>query len=134
VLETFDVSSNQLTGAIPSGIFDLSSIKSIHLDENNLDGTIPENYGDPPLLQSLSLYDNSLTGSVPAVRGSSFQSLQELFLYNNALSGSMPESICNLRLVGLLTELSADCGGNLPKFACACCTSCFDGVSTTRRA
>jgi hypothetical protein len=118
---------------MPSRIFDLSSIKSIHLDENNLGGTIPENYGDPPLLQSLSLHDNSLTGSVPAVRCSSFRSLEELFLYNNELSGSMPESVCNFRQLGLLTELSADCGGDLPKFVCACCTSCFDGVSTTRR-
>lgn len=103
------------------------------MDENNLDGTIPENYGDATMLESLSLHSNSLTGSVPSIGGSSLQTLEELLLYNNDLSGSIPESICLLRQdEGILTELSADCGGDVPKIECVCCTSCFEGVSTTR--
>ena len=58
--------ANQLRGAIPSEIGNLTSLDTLVLAENELSGPIPSEVGNLTSLRSLWLNDNRLTGQVPA--------------------------------------------------------------------
>ena len=90
--------NNELTGAIPPELGNLSQLKFLTLNGNRLTGSIPEQLGNLLQLQYLYLNDNQLTGSIPE----QLESLSELIfllLYGNRLTGSIPEQL------GLLSGL-----------------------------
>ncbi|KAJ0028293.1 hypothetical protein Pint_35124 [Pistacia integerrima] len=60
-----DLSSNQLTGSIPTNKL-ANNITTIDLSNNMLTGPIPSNFSGFTHLQRLSLENNNLTGSVPS--------------------------------------------------------------------
>lgn len=132
-LESIDFANNQLIGAIPSRLFALPRVRRIRLENNSFDGTIPQNFGNAPNLEVLTLQENALSGTVPVVGTSRLQSLGELQLFDNLFSGSVPESVCHLVAEAALKELSADCGGAVPRIDCPCCTLCFDASAANRR-
>uniref|UniRef100_A0A803MZ10 non-specific serine/threonine protein kinase n=1 Tax=Chenopodium quinoa TaxID=63459 RepID=A0A803MZ10_CHEQI len=59
-----DLSSNQLSGSIPSNKFS-DNMTTIILSNNSLTGNIPVNFSRLPFIERLSLADNQLNGSVP---------------------------------------------------------------------
>ena len=60
-----DLSSNELTGAIPPQLGNLPQLKSLYLDFNRLTGGIPQQLGSLSELEILELSENELTGAIP---------------------------------------------------------------------
>lgn len=89
------LSYNQLSGAIPSQLGDLSQLQYLALDTNQLTGSIPTQLGNLSQLQELYLYSNQLSGSIPSQLGN-LSHLEEIYLNCNLLSGDLPQTLTNL--------------------------------------
>ena len=86
-----DLSSNQLTGEIPSEIGNLTNLDRLRLQFNQLTGEIPSEIGNLTNLTDLTLSDNQFTGVIPEEicnQGDSTPSLS-----NNQLCPPYPECI-----------------------------------------
>lgn len=99
---TLNLSRNELSGALPSTLGDLSELQELRLSFNQLGGGIPEDLGDLSNLETLSLARSQLTGSIPAALGN-LANLEVLFLQGNELDGTIPATLTNL---GNLEKLS----------------------------
>jgi hypothetical protein len=97
-LTVLDLSYNKLTGEIPSELGLLRELKYLYLHRNKLTGPIPGELGQLNQLQRLSLSCNKLTGAIPPKLGQ-LTKLQVLWLSSNQLTGEIP------RELGQLTEL-----------------------------
>ncbi|MFV0393284.1 MAG: toxin Cry1Ac domain D-VI-related protein [Coprobacillaceae bacterium] len=86
--------TNQLSGAIPSKIGNMSSLVELTLNNNNLSGEIPDSLSNLSALQNLQLYNNNLTGSLPNFTNA--VALKSLSVNNNNLSGEVPNGIYSL--------------------------------------
>ena len=60
-----DLSSESLTGSIPSGLGSLSELTTLDLSSNSLTGEIPRELGGLSNLTEIRLSGNSLTGCIP---------------------------------------------------------------------
>ena len=89
------LSTNNLTGSIPSEIGNLINLNYLFLDENKLTGSIPSEIGNLKDLMSLQLFSNQLSGFIPATIGD-LPNLEFLKLDENKLTGSIPAEIGNL--------------------------------------
>jgi Leucine-rich repeat (LRR) protein len=89
---------NNLTGAIPTELRNLSHLHTLWLSDNDLSSSIPSHIGSMWSLVDVSLGRNALTGSVPQEIGR-LQALQLLWLDHNNLSGRLPAEFA------LLTKL-----------------------------
>ncbi|GKV37443.1 hypothetical protein SLEP1_g45474 [Rubroshorea leprosula] len=65
MLESIDLSGNQLSGSIPDNIEQLSKLVSIYLYDNQLSGSIPDSIGQLSKVKSINLSGNQLNGSIP---------------------------------------------------------------------
>ncbi|MEX0685148.1 MAG: T9SS type A sorting domain-containing protein [Balneolales bacterium] len=137
-LEELDLSNNpELTGELPSGIFDLpisllnvsytglnvteipSGLSEYDLTLNNLGlagldmgGSIPTFLGDFSQLQGLDLSDNNLTGAIPSEVGN-LNLLVSLNLAKNELTGELPASFVDTGFLdGFYTLNNVDLSGN----------------------
>ncbi|TXG48860.1 hypothetical protein EZV62_024735 [Acer yangbiense] len=84
-----DLSSNELTGDIPSEIGYLKNIHAINLSHNFLSGSIPESFTNLKNIESLDLSHNKLSGQIPP----QLTELYSLAIFNvsfNNLSGPTP--------------------------------------------
>ncbi|KAI9091614.1 hypothetical protein K1719_028057 [Acacia pycnantha] len=91
LMTAIDLSSNHLTGEIPSSMTSVVALVSLNLSRNNLTGLIPKNMGQIKTLESLDLSSNSLSGRIPM----SFSNLNFLSFLNlsfNNLSGEIPQT------------------------------------------
>ncbi|KAL2334399.1 hypothetical protein Fmac_015612 [Flemingia macrophylla] len=93
-LEKVDMSKNNLTGGVPSGLFMLKNLTALYLYANGLSGEIPS------VVEALNLVDldlgrNNLTGKIPDGFGK-LQQLSWLSLSLNRLSGVIPKSLGTL--------------------------------------
>ncbi|CAO2046594.1 unnamed protein product [Urochloa humidicola] len=94
-LNILSVAGNQLCGAIPKYIGELSTgLKYLLLDDNNLSGMVPSSIGNLTGLVSLALSNNSLIGAIGEWIGTQKQ-LQNLELNQNNFNGPIPSSIGN---------------------------------------
>nr|CAA57133.1 AWJL175 [Triticum aestivum] len=84
-----DLSSNSLTGEIPTDITSLVALINLNLSSNQLSGQIPNMIGAVQSLVSLDLSQNKLYGEIP-LSLSSLTSLSYLNLSYNSLSGMIP--------------------------------------------
>nr|XP_043615765.1 receptor-like protein EIX2 [Erigeron canadensis] len=86
-----DLSSNYITGHIPSELMTLQELNSLNLSRNQLTGRIPEKIGDMKSIESFDVSLNKLSGELPM----SLSSLTFLSSFNvsyNNLSGRIPSS------------------------------------------
>ncbi|KAK4835648.1 hypothetical protein QYF36_012459 [Acer negundo] len=100
-----DLSSNELTGDIPTDIGNLQQIIAMNLSRNFLSGSIPESFSNLTNIESLDLSHNKLSGRIPP----QLTQLNRLGTFNvsfNNLSGPVP----NTRQFGTFVESSY--GGN----------------------
>jgi hypothetical protein len=77
---------NNLAGALPMEIQQLSALTVLNLAGNNLTGPIPAELGQLEALTVLGLYDNQLSGAIPA-KLARLPALAYLDLHGNQLSG-----------------------------------------------
>ncbi|XP_027923151.1 receptor-like protein EIX2 [Vigna unguiculata] len=88
-LKSIDLSSNKLTGEIPTEIGYLLGLVSLNLSRNNLSGEIPSEIGNLSSLESLDLSRNHISGGIPFSL-SEIDFLGKLDLSHNSLSGRIP--------------------------------------------
>ncbi|KAH9667088.1 Receptor-like protein 15 [Citrus sinensis] len=84
-----DLSSNELTGDIPSEIGYLGEIHALNLSNNFLSGSIPRSFSNLKMTESMDLSYNKLNGQIPPELGE----LSFLAIFNvsyNNLSGTVP--------------------------------------------
>ncbi|KAL3643939.1 Inactive LRR receptor-like serine/threonine-protein kinase bir2 [Castilleja foliolosa] len=111
-LQTLDLSSNSLTGSIPSRICDwLPYLVSLDLSGNRLTGSIPDDLANCSYLNSLILDNNQLSGHIP-LQFSSLGRLGRFSVANNDLSGTVP-SFNGDSVVVDFSGNSGLCGGSL---------------------
>ncbi|KAF8666389.1 hypothetical protein HU200_053495 [Digitaria exilis] len=113
-LEFLVLGSNQLTGTIPSGIFDLVGLKVLYLDNNMLTGPIPDSFGNLHNLFALNMTKNRFYGSIPTSIGN-LESLSELYFKENRLSGVIPAQLARCEKLAALDLSSNSLGGPIPK-------------------
>ncbi|XP_020108541.1 phytosulfokine receptor 1-like [Ananas comosus] len=89
LMESIDLSDNNLFGEIPDEIGDLWALQNLNLSRNHLSGNIPENIGKMKSLESLDLRMNNLSGTIPQSL-SALTYLNHLNLSYNNLSGPIP--------------------------------------------
>jgi len=92
---SLSLSTNGLTGEIPSEIGNLTNLTELNLGLNQLTGEIPSELGNLNNLTVLRLYYNDLTGEIPSEIGNLYN-LTFITLRYNQLSGEIPQQVCNL--------------------------------------
>ncbi|KAL8517040.1 hypothetical protein ACS0TY_015318 [Phlomoides rotata] len=112
-LQSLDLSSNALTGTIPSDIGNFSRLVALNLSRNSLVGSIPASVGGLNTSFVLDVSYNRLTGSVPPEIGRAV-SLQQLRLESNFLTGSIPTSIKNCSSLTSLVLSRNNLTGSVP--------------------
>ncbi|PWA76784.1 leucine-rich repeat protein [Artemisia annua] len=86
-----DLSSNNLTGHIPSELTTLVKLISLNLSRNQLTGRIPEKIGNLKSLESFDVSLNKLYGELP-MSLSGLNSLSSFNVSYNNLTGRVPSS------------------------------------------
>ncbi|WJZ81603.1 hypothetical protein VitviT2T_001438 [Vitis vinifera] len=89
IVKLIDLSRNNLSGVIPHGIANLSTLGTLNLSWNQLTGKIPEDIGAMQGLETLDFSSNRLSGPIP-LSMASITSLSHLNLSHNLLSGPIP--------------------------------------------
>ncbi|XP_060200172.1 receptor-like protein EIX2 [Lycium barbarum] len=120
---SMDMSSNYLSGHIPTSITRLEGLRSFNFSKNNLTGGIPNGIGDMKALESVDLSENQLYGQIPQSFSSLF-TLSYLNLSDNNLSGMIPlstqlqsfnpTSFQGNKLCGLPLLVNCSSGGKTP--------------------
>ncbi|PQM38777.1 LRR receptor-like serine/threonine-protein kinase GSO2 [Prunus yedoensis var. nudiflora] len=89
LVKSIDLSSNMLSGEIPTEITYLVSLVSLNLSRNRLTGQIPPRIGNLQELDSLDLSRNQINGRIP-ISISRIYRIGYLDLSQNNLSGKIP--------------------------------------------
>ncbi|KAM1486410.1 hypothetical protein ACFX2I_000613 [Malus domestica] len=109
-----DLSSNALSGKIPSTIGSLFGIETLKLRSNEFVGELPLSLKNCTSLMVLDLADNQLSGSIPKWLGASFQKLVILMLSSNNFNGSLPSQLCDLIYIQILDVSVNNISGGIP--------------------
>ena len=112
-LDWLEFSHNQLSGAIPAEIRNLTNLDRLYLDSNSLSGTIPAEIGNLTSLDRLSFGSNQLSGEIPTEIGK-LTRLEGLTLDSNSLSGAIPAEIWDLTRLEHLSLSSNSLSGAIP--------------------
>jgi len=94
-LKTINLSNNQLSDSIPSQFYNLLKLEAINLSSNQLNGFIKNEITQLTSLKSLILNNNQFIGTIP-IHISRLSNLSTLRLNNNSLSGPVPAGLGNL--------------------------------------
>lgn len=90
-LNELHLSSNQISGKIPTGLGSCQELTIIEMGHNFLTGSIPTSLGSLPTLKTLNLSHNNLSGFIPIELGG-LQQLTRLDLSYNNLEGGVPRN------------------------------------------
>ncbi len=112
-VSALDLSSNNLSGAIPAEIGDLTELTVLKLNDNNLTGDIPSEIGNLKNLEALQLQQNNLSGAIPEELGG-MENLIILWLFDNELSQEIPAVLGNLSSVTQFNLSSNELTGEIP--------------------
>ena len=105
--------NNQLSGAIPAELGNLTNLIQLDLGGNELSGAIPAELGNLTNLQYLLLPHNQLSGAIPAELGN-LTNLIQLWLSHNQLSGAIPAELGNLTNLAALNLFLNELSGAIP--------------------
>ncbi|KAJ3302685.1 hypothetical protein HDV03_004630, partial [Kappamyces sp. JEL0829] len=89
--QLFIFSGNDFFGEIPESICTYWTLVAIHASENNLTGSIPSCMFNLPNLHRLDLHSNRLDGTIPRIANATH--LHYLRLDNNQLTGRLPDDL-----------------------------------------
>ena len=110
---SISLSSNGLTGEIPTVLGYLTSLTRLYLGGNQLTGVIPPELGNLTSLSELSLAGNRLTSPIPPRLGD-LANLTVLWLYDNGLTGAIPPELGDLATLSNLSLAGNDLTGAIP--------------------
>lgn len=113
-LQTLDLNDNQLEGAIPSALGELTDLTDLNLGRNRLNGDIPLALTKLAKLESLKLHNNALTGKIPS-DFDNLQALEVLRLEENSLDGPLPARLGELTNLNYLSLYGNNFGGPIPE-------------------
>ena len=108
-----DLTSNNLSGSIPSELGSLLSLSELFASGNQLTGSIPATIGNLTNLLSLRLSNNQFTGSIPSELGN-LVNLSDLYLSGNQLMGSIPSELGNISNLRDFTVSDNQLTGSIP--------------------
>ena len=112
-VRSLSLSDNELSGAIPPELGNLSRLVHLQLDLNGLAGPIPTELGDLSRLEHLRLSRNELTDTIPPELGN-LSALTYLNLEGNYLSGSIPPELGRLSNLRQLILRQNNLAGPIP--------------------
>lgn len=112
-LQIFYLFGNEIEGSIPSALGQLSHLEELVLEDNQISGEIPPELALCTNLRYLSLAKNNLTGGIPAAL-SNLDTLGVLNLNSNNLSGTIPPQIGLLKRLNILDLGNNQFEGSLP--------------------
>ncbi|KAK6140781.1 hypothetical protein DH2020_025477 [Rehmannia glutinosa] len=112
-IQSIDLSNNQLFGDIPQNLSSCYPLRYLNLSSNNLTGLIPSGQY-LPFLETLDLSNNMLSGRIPENIGL-FSGLKVLDFGGNALFGNIPNSVTNMTSLEYFTLASNQLSGEIPK-------------------
>ena len=107
------LSSNKLTGEIPPELGQLFTLRELDLPKNGLRGTIPPELGQLVHLEHLSFYRNRLSGEIPSELGK-LESLVYLDAGRNLLTGGIPPELQMLGNIEVLNIAYNKLSGAIP--------------------
>ena len=102
-----------LTGTIPRGLFNLTSLTHLRLFNNSISGTVPIEAGQLTALVFLKLAANKFSGTLPSALGSS-TSLAQVWLFSNSLSGTISSALGNSTMLTQLFLYNNSLSGTIP--------------------
>ncbi|XP_012841014.1 PREDICTED: putative receptor-like protein kinase At3g47110 [Erythranthe guttata] len=108
-----DLSGLRMAGSISPYLGNLSSLRSLHLQNNQLTGKIPLTISGCRDLMTLELMQNRIWGRIPH-EISQLMQLQILNLAGNQLSGEIPSSLTNISSLVDLNLRTNNLGGSIP--------------------
>ena len=112
-IQSLGLSGNGLTGTIPTWLDNLTNLEELHLRDNHLTSAIPAHLGNLPNLKLLTLSGNQLTNQIPAGLGK-LTNLTELDLADNKLTGVIPPELNNLSKLQQLHLWNNGLTGTIP--------------------
>ncbi|XP_052165145.1 receptor kinase-like protein Xa21 [Oryza glaberrima] len=112
-LSWIDLSGNQINGTIPSDLWKFK-LTSLNLSYNLFTGTLPFDIGRLPRINSIYISYNRITGQIPQSLGNVSQ-LSSLTLSHNFLDGSIPTSLGNLTKLQYLDLSGNALMGQIPQ-------------------
>ncbi|CAH8358014.1 unnamed protein product [Eruca vesicaria subsp. sativa] len=113
IVNSINLSGNNLSGEIPAGILDLSYLRILDLSRNSMAGSIPGEISKLGRLETLDLSRNRISGAIPqSLAGIS--SLQKLNLSYNKLEGRIPQ-LLKFQDPSIYIGNELLCGKPLPK-------------------
>nr|AJZ70280.1 brassinosteroid insensitive 1 [Linum usitatissimum] len=130
-LEILDVSSNDLSGEIPTSICRESKLKELYLQNNQFTGKIPESLNNCTELRALHLSFNYLTGTIPPSLGL-LSNLQDLKLWFNQLHGEIPLEIMSIKTLTALILDFNELTGSIPSSISNCTNLNWISLSNNR--
>ncbi|KAL4644115.1 hypothetical protein ACB092_02G140600 [Castanea dentata] len=115
-LESLDISENKFSGELPIDIFTkMGALKKLFLSFNGFSGVLPDSLSQLVKLETLDLSANNFSGSIPSTLCQGTETnLQELFLQNNLFTGSIPSSLSNCSQLVSLDLSFNNLGGTIP--------------------
>ncbi len=105
--------SNNVNGAIPNNIENLTYLNFIAIVNNNLSGEIPATISNLEKLRIISLDENNLSGEIPSGI-TQLENLEFIGLGNNKMVGEIPEDIGNLTNLDFLVLSHNNFNGEIP--------------------
>jgi hypothetical protein len=113
-LAFFDVSSNHLSGHVPTEIGTLESLQQLFLQGNKFLGSVPDSIGNLSWLEHIDFSQNQLGSTIPA---SLFrlEKLIHLDLSHNLFTGELPGDVGGLKQVDTVDLSSNFLRGSIPE-------------------
>ncbi|KAH7427713.1 hypothetical protein KP509_10G056500 [Ceratopteris richardii] len=118
MLETLDLSSNFLSGFIPSSLTKCNNLQSLNLAKNEFNGAIPTGLSNLKNLSYLALSSNRLNGSFQSLIG--IKSLVTLILAKNAFEEALPEVVEGFSNLQVLALGYLHLNGHIPEWLKNC--------------
>lgn len=114
-LQSFDVSSNSFTGAIPSELTKLRRLKKINVKSNNLSGDMPRGiFTNMSVLEEIDLRSNKLSGRLPNNTCHNTPKIRRIYLKENQFYGKIPTSIYRCTELEVLSLSENQFSGDIP--------------------